>query len=218
MSSKGEIRHTPSFGRRIVAITIFCTIVGWASANALAQDALPTELGNTKRSTSSTSSSLKELGSEETPYLVIGLPDRWDTSRFGSFPMAGDDATDSSAGDTLTQHVGLASSVNRADNTYSSALVLSSLTNFQAKAARRRQIVQKSPQPARPEIYSLLDDGSAAEWFLYGHSANYLPPKEWLADSESPTHEIGQAPSPLLQFELGAWNFPVMLSNAEVAR
>src|ERR1700730_13342028 len=119
MSSKAEIRHTPSFGRRIVAITIFCTIVGWASANALAQDALPTEFGNTKRSTSSTSSSLNKIRSEETPFLVIGLLDRWDTSRFGSFPMAGDDATDSSAGETLTQHVRPACSVNRAANNYS---------------------------------------------------------------------------------------------------
>lgn len=215
MLSKGEMLSTPSLRRYILAIIVSCTSVWWASAVALAQDAPPTGLSITGHLTSS---SLERPGAEKTPYLVIGMADRWDPPAYGSSPIAGDEATDSSGGDTLTRRLGPASSMNRPDKIESGRLVLSSLTNLQAEPASPRQTIQRLPNLADANVYSLLDDGSAPESFLYGYPPNYLPSTERITDNESPTDEIGQAPSPLLQLGFGGWSLPVMLSNAAVSR
>lgn len=161
---------------------------------------------------------LEQPSSKKIPYLVIGVADRWDASRYGSFPTAGHEATDSSAIDSLTRPVAQVSTANLTDNPGSGPPVLSSLTTFQAIHANPRQTIQNSPQLSGLGIYSFLRDRSAAESFLYGHSANYLSPPEWLADDETPALEIGEPSSPLLQLEFGGGSFPVMLSNPAISR
>jgi hypothetical protein len=160
---------------------------------------------------------LKQPSSKKIPYQVIAVADRWDASRYGSFPMVGHEASDSPATDSLTQPVTPVSTANLTDNPGSGPLVLSSLTTLQVIHANPRQTIQNSPQLAGLGIYSLLADRSAAESFLHGHSANYLSPPEWSADNETPALEIGEPSRPLLQLEFGG-SFPVMLSNPAISR
>ncbi len=183
MSSKAEMLRKFLHRPGILAITILCTSVWWASVDTLAQEAVPTALNMTAHST------------------------LWSISRPG----------------------GPVTSVNRAEKGESGPLLLSSLfaptagaggpTDFPAEGTIRRQTIQSSPHQAGPKVYSLLlDDGPALGAFLYGYRLNYLPPKQWLVHNESFTNEVEEAPRPLLQFELGGWRFPVMLSGAAVSR
>ena len=92
------------------------------------------------------------------------------------------------------------------------------LTNFRAEPISARQTIQRSPDLAGTKFYRLLDDRSAPGSFLYGYQANYLPSKQRLANNESFTHEVVQAPRPLFELEFGGWHLPVMLSGAAVSR
>jgi hypothetical protein len=58
----------------------------------------------------------------------------------------------------------------------------------------RRQTIRSSSDQVGAKVFNLLDEGSAFEPLLYGYQANYLPSKQWLADDESFTHEVVQAP------------------------
>jgi hypothetical protein len=184
-----------------------------------------------KMAAHSTSWSLEKPGSNKAPYLVIGMADRWDIPPYGSFPIAGHEATNPFAGNTITRQVGPAASANRTEKIESGPLLLSSLldptarvrglTNFRAEPTSPRQTNQRSPALVGAGVYSLLDDRSAPGSFLYGYQANYLPSRQWLADNESVTHKVGQAPRPLLRHEFGGWRLPVLLfllSSTAVSR
>jgi hypothetical protein len=209
MSSKGKVAYGPSFRRWTLTIIILCAIVWRASADALAQDAAPTGL---KITAYSTSWSPEKPGSNKAPYLVIGMADRWDTRPYGSFRITKDEATNSSAGNTIMRQVGPAASANRTEQIESGRLALSSLldrtvgvpglTTFRAEPTSPRQAIQRPPDLTGANVYSLLYDSSAPGSFLYGHRANYLPAKQWLADGESFTHEKSSS----ARLESGATN------------
>jgi hypothetical protein len=103
MSSKGKVVYGPSLRRWTLTIIILCVVVWQTSADALAQDAAPTGLRITAYSTSW---SPERPGSNKAPYLVIGMADRWDTLPYRSHRIPGDEATNSSAENTITRQVG----------------------------------------------------------------------------------------------------------------
>ncbi len=226
MSSKAEILRKFLHRPGILAITILCTSVWWASVDTLAQEAVPAALNMTAHSTLW---SLEGPGSKTAPYLVIGMAERGEPPSYGLLRLPRDEAANPSPRDTISRPGGPVTSVNRAEKGESGPLLLSSLfaptagaggpTDFPAEGTIRRQTIQSSPHQAGPKVYSLLlDDGPALGAFLYGYRLNYLPPKQWLVHNESFTNEVEEAPRPLLQFELGGWRFPVMLSGAAVSR
>src|ERR1700686_5765159 len=203
---------------------ILCTSVWWAPGETLAQEA-PAALDVGAHSTLW---SLEGSGSNNAPYLVIGMADRGDTASYGSLRIGEDQATNPSAGNKTTHQGGPAASANRTEKIESGSLVLSNLldptagvtglTNFRAELRSARQTIQRSPDLAGTKFYRLLDDRSAPGSFLYGYQANYPPSKQRLANNESFTHEVVQAPRPLFELEFGGWHLPVMLSGAAVSR
>ncbi len=225
MSLKGKILPKFSLRRWILTIIILCTRVWWAPAQTLPQEAAPDA---SDMPAHSTLWSLEGPGPNNAPYLVIGMADRWDTPAYGSFRIAGHEVTNPSTGSTIMRVVGPAASVNRAEKGESGPLLLSSLfaptagvrglTDFPAEGTIRRQTIQSSPHQTGAKVYSLLDDGPALGAFLDGYQANYLSSEQRLANNESFTHEVGQAPRPLLQLEFDSWSLPVMLSGAAVSR
>ncbi len=155
--------------------------------------------------------------------LVVAY--RLDNPAYGSRRIAGDEAMNPSTGSTIMRQVGSAASASRSEKIESGPLVLSSLlqpsTGAPGLADFRtdpRQTISRSPNPAGAKVYSLLDDGPALGSFLYGYQANYLPSKLRLANNESVTHEVVQAPRPLFELNFGSWRLPVMLSGAAVSR
>jgi hypothetical protein len=224
MSAKGVILHKPSLRGSILTIIILCTSVWWAPGETLAQEAP----GALDVAAHSTLWSLEGPGSNNAPYLVIGIADRGDTPSYGSLRIAEDQTTNPSAGNTITRQSAAAASANRTEKIESGALVLSNLldptggvpglTNFRADFISAPQTIQRSPDLAGGKVYRLLDDRSAPGSFLNGYQANYSPSKQRLANSESFTHEVLQAPRPLFELEFGGWRIPVMLSGAAVSR
>jgi hypothetical protein len=221
MLSKGNVIYRHSLRRRNLTIIVLCSIVWWASASALAQQASPTGL---KIAADPASSSFKMPGTDQHPYLVIGMTDRWETQPYASFRMAGDTAASPSPGNTIMRQMGPAASADRTETIASSPLLLSSLldpsarvpglTNSRSGYTSPRHTNQTAPDLANAKVYSLLDDWSAPGSFLYGHPAGYLPSTQLLADTEFFTqHEAAQAPRPLLQLEIGGWPFQVLLSK-----
>jgi hypothetical protein len=226
MSSKGKILRRFSLRRWVLTITILCTNVWCAPADTLAQEAAPAASDMTAHSTLW---SLERLGFDNAPYLVIGMADRGDTPPYSSLRIAEDQATNPSAGNTITRQGGPAASANRTEQIGSGRLVLSylldptagvfGLTNFRAEPISARQTIHRSPDLAGgAKVYRLLDDRPAFESLLYGYQANYLPSKQRLANNESFTHEVIHAPRPLFELEFGSWRLPVMLSGATVSR
>jgi hypothetical protein len=124
MSSTGKILLKCSLQRWILTIIILCTIVWWAPAETLVQEAAPAALDMTAHSTLW---SLEGPGSNNAPYLVIGMADRGDTPSYGSLRIAEDEATNPSVGNTITRQGGPAASANRTEKIESGPLVLSSL-------------------------------------------------------------------------------------------
>ena len=86
MSSKGKILRNFSIHRWILTIIILCTSVWWAPGETLAQEA-PAALDVTAHSTLW---SLEGSGSNNAPYLVIGMADRGDTASYGSLRIGED--------------------------------------------------------------------------------------------------------------------------------
>jgi hypothetical protein len=225
MSSQGKILFTISLRRWILTSIILCTSVWWAPADTLAQPAAPAALDMTAHSTSW---SLERSGSNNAPYLVIGMADRGDTPSYALLRTAGDEATNRSAENTVTRQGGPAASANRTEKIESGPLVLSSLpdstvrvpglTNLRVEPINARQTIQRSPELAGAKVNRFLDDSSAPGSFLYGCQANCLRSKQRLANNESYTHEVVQAPRPLFELEFGGWRLPVMLSGAAVSQ
>ncbi len=157
------IRSKFSLRQWILTIIILCTSVWWAPAETLAQEAAPAALGMTAHSNLWL---LEGLGSNNAPYLVIGMADRGDTPSYGSLRIAGDEATNPSAGNTITRQGGSAASANRTEKIESGPLVLSTLfeptasvrglRDFHAEGTIRRQTIQGSPDHAGAKVYSLL--------------------------------------------------------------
>src|SRR5258708_39649073 len=87
MSSKGKRLCKFSLRRCILAISILCTSVWWAPAETLAQEAAPAPLNMTAHSTLW---SLEGPGSNNAPYLVIGMADRGGTPSYGSLRIGPD--------------------------------------------------------------------------------------------------------------------------------
>jgi hypothetical protein len=213
-----------SLRRWILTIMILCTSVWWAPGGTLAQEA-PSALDMTAHSTLW---SLEGPGSNNAPSLVIDMADRRDTPSYGSLWIAEDQATNPSAGNTITRQGGPAASANRTEKIESGPLGLSnlldptaggpSLTNFRADLISARQTIQRSPDLAGGKVYRLLDDRSAPGSFPYGYQANYPPSKQRLANNESFTHEVVQAPRPFFELKFGGWRLPVMLSGAALSR
>jgi hypothetical protein len=224
ISWKGELVYGPSLPRcTLLTVIILCAVVLWAPADVVAQEAPPTGLSI---SAPSTLGSLERPRSGKDPYLVIGMADHGGTN--GSFWLARDEGTNPSAGNTIMRQVGPAASANLTEKAESGPMVLSSLveptvgfqghTDFRAEPTSPRVPNQGPPNAADAKVYSLLDDRFPAGSFVYGSPANYLPSTPWLADNESLAHEVGLAPSPLFQLELGGWQLPVVLSDVAVAR
>jgi hypothetical protein len=224
MSSKGERPRKVSLRRCILAMIILCTSASWASADALAQEAESPAL---KMTAHSTLWSFEWPGSNNAPYLVIGMADRGETPSYGSLRMAGDGAMNPPAS-TISRPVGPVASVDRAGKGHSRPLVLSSLFEptagvrgpggFHAEGTIRRQTIRSSSDQAGAKVYSLLDDEPAFGLLLYGDQANYLPSKQRLANNETFTHEVVQTSRPLFEIDFGSWRLPVMLSGAAVSR
>jgi hypothetical protein len=224
MSPKGKVVYGYSLRRWILTITILCASVLWTSAGALAQEAAFTALTMTAPSTSW---SLERQDSNTSPHLLIGMSDRGDTLRHGSLRIARDEGTNASAINEMTRQVVPAASANRSERIESDPLELSSLsdstagrgpTEVRAHLASPGLTIQKSPDLMDAGAYSLLDSRSAPGTFLYAYQTNYLTSKQWLADNEAFTHEVGQAPRPLMQLEFGEWHFPVVLSSTAISR
>jgi hypothetical protein len=217
MSSNGEISKF-SFRRCILAITILCTSIWWAS-DTHAQEAA---LGPSKMTARSNMWSLEGSRSSMLPNLAVGIAGRGDAPSYGSLRFARDEAANF-ARNTTAPPVGPVVYANRAEKGEPGPLVLSSLfaptagvhglTNLQAEGTIGRQAVRGSPGEARVKGYSLLDDWPALGSFTYGYRMKQFLSTQGLASSESFTHEAEHYPVPLLQLKFGDWQLPVVLSN-----
>ena len=196
MSSKGEIFRKFSLRRCILGIIILCTSGWWASADAVAQEAVRAPLAMTARATLW---SFEGPGLNTTPHLVIGMADSRDTLSYGSLRPARGEAANPSASNAISRTVGPVASVNSAEKGESGRLVMSSLfeptagfrdfTDFHAEGTIRHQILQSSPDQTGAKVYTLLGDGPPPGPSLYGYRMRYFLSKQWLADSESFKHE-----------------------------
>ena len=196
MSATDKILYKLSLRQWIPTIIILCMSVWWAPAKTLAQQAAPAALDMTEHPTLW---SLERTRSNKTPYLVLGMADRGDTPFYG-LGIVGNEATNPMAENTIMRRSSLAASVNRTAKVRSDPLVLSSL--FDSNAGLGVFInANAKPIEQRP--------------FLYSYPPNYLAPEQRLANIESSTHDIVQAPRPFFELELGDWRLPVMLSGAQ---
>jgi len=220
MSLTTEALHKFSLRRRIVAIAILSTGVGWASANTLsAQEASPAVLHTTTRSNSW---SLEGVRSNTAPYLVISLAERRQSNSYSSLPLAGDETANLSVMDGVSRSGGLVDTANPVDKGKSGPQLLSRLfapsSSTDSRAALRaggitaRGTFAGSSHPAGDNIYTLLDEGSRPGSFQYAHQANILASIQRLADESFP-REATETTRPLLQLQLGGWSFPVILSG-----
>lgn len=219
--------------QRILTIIAMCSIAWLASIWLAAAIAQAQELPCSDSNLNTAEPAIGRLFIEKAraPHLLISMTDHTDFEPAGSLRtspvrIAGDEATNPSAGNTITRQGGPAASANRTEKIQSGPLVLSSffdptaspgLTNFRAEPIGARQTIQRSPDLAGAKVYRLLDDRSAPGSFLHGYQANYLPSEQWLANYESFAHEVVQAPRPLFELDFGSWRFPVMLSGAAVS-
>jgi hypothetical protein len=164
-------------------ISILCSTVGRAPAETPAREAGPAALSMTARSTLW---SLEAPGSNYPPYLVIGMADRRDNPSCGSLRIAGDAATNPSAGNIAGQR-GTAASTNRTENIESGSLGSLSLLDptaevpglkrFRADAISACPTIQRSPHLAGANVYRLVDGKSVPGPFLCEYQAHYPPSK-----------------------------------------
>ncbi len=218
MSSKGEILSKSSLRCCILAIIILCASVWWASAAALAQEAVPVLL---KMTAPSTLWSLEDPGLHTSPHLVIDMADRKGTPLDGSLRLVRDEATNSYAENTIPRRVNPTASVNCAEEAGPGPLVLSSLSepgagsirglmDFDGQGTIRRQTHRSSPDQAGATHYSLLN-GPARGSFLYQS-------KQWSTDGGSFTHGVQGAPLTLSQLNVSAWLFLEALSRSPISK
>jgi len=218
MSSKGEILPKFWFRRCILAITILCASVWWASVATLAQE---TVLGPSKMTACSILCSLDGPRSNTVPNLALGMAEQWDAPSYRSLRYARYEAANSAA-NPVSRPVGPVADVNRGLKGESGPLVLSSLfaptgvrglTDFHAEAKIERQIVRSSPDQAGLTAYSLLDDWPALGSLMDGYRMKYFSSTQGLANSEFSSHQVEHYPVPLVQLKFGDWQLPVVLSS-----
>ena len=68
------------------------------------------------------------------------------------------------------------------------------------------------------KIYGFLDETSAEGSFLAADRMKEVLAKQWLESDETFASEDDYDSSPLAQFKLGNWEFPVALSTAAVSK
>jgi hypothetical protein len=196
MLDKAKILRELSLRQWVMTIIILGMSVWSAPAETLAQQAASAALDMTEHLTLGTP---EGAGSDKAPYLVLGMADRGDTPFYG-LGIAGNEATNPSAENTITRQRGLAAGANRTEKVGSDPLVLSRLFDSNAGLAVLTKI---SAKPVAP--------GS----FIYAHQPNYLAPEQRLANNESSTHDSMQVPRPFFELEFGNWRLPVELSGAQ---
>jgi hypothetical protein len=222
MSSKVKVPRRSSSSLCAFAIIVLCTSVWWGSADSHAQEATPIA---SRMTADSISWSLEAPGSNAAPHLVISMASPEETAPYGLLRIAKkDEATDPCASMPRCGQTNLAVSGNHAGKVGSGALLLTNLaaptagvhglTNFRANPVLWRQTFQTSADLAGVKGYGLVDDRLVPGPFLYGYQGNYFTSERLLTNSESLAHDLGQAPRPLLQIDLGGWRLPVVLSSA----
>jgi len=169
--------------------------------------------------------SLERPGSNTAPYLTISMTDTQNITP-GRELRALTESMNRSIGNTLRQSDADVSATRRVH--VSAVRLVSSLveptteTDSQTSysdglgSLRPEQTDQSSYSWSNGSHYSLLDNSVATGGFLYAHQTNCPPSKFDAAERESFMQEPGQAPSPLLQFEFGPLQLPVMLSTLNV--
>jgi hypothetical protein len=202
-------------GRLVLTVVIMSA--GFWSGSAIAQNAEPDVLPSTA---SSNSWLLEGPKSNPSPHLVIGMLDR-EVRSFGRSPHV--DARETLRAPDKNDAVSEYSSTD----TTSIPTVVSSLSdspdapgdraNFRLESASGRPSVQEAPgQGSR--IYGFLDETSAEGSFLAADRMKEVLAKQWLESDETFASEDDYDSSPLAQFKLGNWEFPVALSTAAVSK
>jgi hypothetical protein len=214
MSRVGKA-HVITGGRLVLAVVIMSA--GFWSGRALAQNAEPEVLPSTA---SSNSWLLEGPKSNPSPHLVIGMLDR-EVRSFGGSPHV--DARETMLAPDKNGTV----SGNSSSDTTSIPTVVSSLSdspdapgdraNFRLESASGRPSVQEAPGQGSG-IYGFLDETSAEGSFLAADQMKEVLAKQWLESDETFASEDDNASSPLAQFKLGKWQFPVALSTAAVSK
>jgi hypothetical protein len=220
-----QLTTTASYRRGIFGIAIIFMSLGWTSGGALAQNAGPDVLPSTAPSTLWL---LEGPQSNPAPHLVVGMVDREDRSRGSSFSLTGRGtmlpATENAARQiNRAISANPAKSTNPAKNDTSKLVVLSSLSDLsngpqdsadlRSEPTSARSAVQRSSN-RNPKMEGLLDDTSAAGSFLATDRMREVLSKQWLESDEYFASAGQYDSSPLAQFKLGDWQFPVALSTA----
>ena len=217
-----QFTGTASYRRGIFGIAIIFIGLGWMSRGALAQSATPDVLPST---VPSTLWMLEGPKSNPAPHLVVGMVDREDPSRRSSFSLTGQGTMLPSA-ESAARQIDRAVSANPAENDTSKLMVLSSLAdlpdapqdsgNLRSEPTSAHFAVQKASK-RNPKMEGMLQDASAAGSFLTADRMRQVLSKQWLESDQYFATEDEYDSSPLLQFKLGDWQFPVALSTAAVS-
>lgn len=197
----------------MLAITTLCAVMGWASTEGLAQEAM---LAVPRMAAQSRGLSVERPKSNGVPHLVIGMIDR----------EGG--AANALARSGIAPAASLVPSVTCLEKRESEPLLVSdllkpdpgvhALAHYHCEGTLQRWTNQPQPLKASTDIYSLLNDGSAEGWFLYGDQTDRSRANLKIAVSESSWLEAGTSPQPLLLVEVGRWQLPVVLSSAALER
>jgi hypothetical protein len=174
--------------RPIMAIAVLSMTVWWVSADALAQDSVPTGLGH------STSWSRESAAFDSAPDLVIGMAEHGAYAYYGALGLPRRRVVVLPSGDTKSLPVRSVTSINLGETGKPGPLLVSSLV------APTGVVRVGLAQPPVTFLRSL---------------PNYLPRERWLADDGSVTDKV--VAHPLLQLQFGGWSVPVLLGGAPVS-
>jgi hypothetical protein len=215
--SKLETAFAAPVGRLVLKVVIVCASVWLLSGRALAQDDAPDFLPSTAPSTLWL---LEGPKSNPRPHLVIGMLDREDRPFGSSLHL------DARETPQASRKYG-AISENSSSDTASSPIVVTSLSdspggtddraNLRSDSASGRASVQ-AESGRDSKIYGFLDEASAEGMFLAADRMKEVLAKQWSESDETFASEDEYDSSPLVQFKLGDWQFPVALSTAAVSK
>jgi hypothetical protein len=134
----------------------------------------------------------------------------------------------SSASHPIDRPIGPISSLSLTEKEASGPIVLSRLyapapsidggRDFHAERTIRGETLLSSLQHPEAKGYSLLHEGSASGFFLYGDQMSHFLATQSLANRESSTHEVKDAPLPLVQLKFGGLEIPIRLADAASSR
>jgi hypothetical protein len=198
-----------SYRRWIHIIVVVCTSFGWMSGVALAQNAAPDVL---PRTAPSTLWLLEGRKYHPEPHLVLGMIDR------ASFSVTGRETTLPSEGAIpASSFAEITSSPPELSRIHLLPLGPEDLANNRSKPASASPSVQRASN-RNAGIGGFPDHASAEGSFLTEDRMKQVLSKQWLESDESFTSEDEYDSSPLVQFKLGDWQFPVALSTAAISR